>query len=222
MYRWISDRAPYALFSARSSSGSERVVSDKESRNSTSSKMVFSESLKSPASANYQVQNQYTVNIMLITFLSVHTKTKKKSKLYFLLLLKPLIITNQSCKHHLAFKMIKLYIIMSKKLQFKIQSLLQCKIQSLLEKKLVLLWSMIQEFYEHHYELQKLEKTQLRPLQLPTSLAVDGGRRAVAALDARQTLAVVSLQQVRAASLVSNLFGFILIMCSLLGLLGKY
>lgn len=111
---------------------------------------------------------------------------------------------------------------MSKKLQFKIQSLLQCKIQSLLEKKLVLLWSMIQEFYEHHYELQKLEKTQLRPLQLPTSLAVDGGRRAVAALDARQTLAVVSLQQVRAASLVSNLFGFILIMCSLLGLLGKY
>lgn len=117
MYRWISDRAPYALFSARSSSGSKRVVSDKESRNSTSSKMVFSESLKSPASANYQVQNQYTVNIMLITFLSVHTKTKKKtSKLYFLLLLKPLIITNQSCKHHLAFKMIKLYIIMSKKI----------------------------------------------------------------------------------------------------------
>lgn len=221
MYRWISERASNALFSARSSSGSERVVSDKESRNSTSSKMVFSESLKSPASANYQVQNQYTVNIKLITFQFI-LRQKKTSKLYFLLLLKPLIITNQSCKHHLAFKMIKLYIIMSKKLQFKIQSLLQCKIQSLLEKKLVLLWSMIQEFYEHHYELQKLEKTQLRPLQLPTSLAVDGGRRAVAALDARQTLAVVSLQQVRAASLVSNLFGFILIMCSLLGLLGKY
>lgn len=75
MYRWISDKASNALFSSYSLSGSDKAASNKESRNLTSSEIVFSDSWKSPASINYQAYKTkpWLSTEKLITF-SVHNK----------------------------------------------------------------------------------------------------------------------------------------------------